>query len=199
MKKNPALYADRKCPNCRKVFRKEPGSLGPKIYCCDECHKEYRKKRESAQRREAYKKGAMKKTCPNCGKKFVDDFRGGQTRRFCCDECTKMWYNHIRYKTQRPQRSISTRNRSIWCRQLAMAAKESTARSNRRILLVCGNTAGRGIDQLVSVIRHKLGADPCSGDLYVFCDETHTSLRYLEWDGAGFCLGYRKAQAGTYP
>ena len=52
---------------------------------------------------------------------------------------------------------------------------------------------------MLSVIEHELGADPFSGDLYVFCDERHSSLRYLEWDGSGFCLGYRKAQAGTYP
>jgi transposase len=87
----------------------------------------------------------------------------------------------------------------MWRRQLTKAAKEIDPPSKRRVLLVCGATKVHSVDQLCSVILHKLGADPRNGDLYVFCDESHTSLRYLEWDGTGFCLGYRKAQWGTYP
>jgi hypothetical protein len=197
LKKNPSHITERKCPNCGKLFRKEVGVRGPMVYCCIECGKAYSEKQRTAKRRAEREKRSKEKICPNCGKEFVDHFYGGTPRRFCSKACSRKW--HRPSSAKRPHRCVTANNPDIWRHHLARAATKSGPFPKRRVWLVCGATKGHGIDRLVSVIRHELGADPCNGDLYVFCDEARTSLRHLEWDGAGFCLGHRKAQAGTYP
>jgi len=56
-----------------------------------------------------------------------------------------------------------------------------------------------GLDGLPGIIRHTLNRNPFDGATYVFCDLSNTMLKYLEWDGAGFCIGKRRAQSGSYP
>ncbi len=56
-----------------------------------------------------------------------------------------------------------------------------------------------GLDGLLGIIQYTLNRNPFDGDVYVFCDSTHTMLKYLEWDGAGFEISKRRAQSGSYP
>ena len=60
----------------------------------------------------------------------------------------------------------------------------------------CGHT---GLDGLLGIIRYQLNHSPYDGNLYVFRDLSGTMIKYLEWDGAGFCLSKRRAQSGSYP
>ena len=56
-----------------------------------------------------------------------------------------------------------------------------------------------GIDSLSAIIRYRLRVNPYDGSIYVFRDQSGTMLKYLHWDGQGFCQGKRRAQSGTYP
>ena len=56
-----------------------------------------------------------------------------------------------------------------------------------------------GIDSLSVIIRYRLRFNPYDGSIYVFWDKSGTMLKYLHWDGQGFCPGKRRAQSGTYP
>ena len=39
---------------------------------------------------------------------------------------------------------------------------------------------------LAEIIDSLLGCDPRNGNVYVFCNEARTHLRFIRWDGAGF-------------
>jgi transposase len=45
----------------------------------------------------------------------------------------------------------------------------------------------RGIDGLVRVCREALGADPFSGELYLFIKQSRKLCKVLLWDGTGLC------------
>lgn len=55
-----------------------------------------------------------------------------------------------------------------------------------------------GIDAMLGIIRYRLKQNPFDGGIYVFCDGK-SMMKYIEWDGMGFCIGKRRAQSGTYP
>jgi transposase len=40
--------------------------------------------------------------------------------------------------------------------------------------------------------------NPLSGHLFVFRNRTGNRLKILYWEGAGFCLVYRRLEKGTY-
>jgi hypothetical protein len=88
-----------------------------------------------------------------------------------------------------------------WRQQLATLAaeQEDTGKPRRRIILVLERTHSYGLYRLCELIKHQLGADPYSGDLYVFCNAARSMLRFFEWDGAEFCVGYRRTHRGTFP
>lgn len=50
-----------------------------------------------------------------------------------------------------------------------------------------------GLDELLGIIRYQLNHSPYDVNVYVFRDLSGTMIKYLEWDGAGFCLGRRRA------
>jgi transposase len=66
-------------------------------------------------------------------------------------------------------------------------------------LLVCGSVSLVSTDALVNFIRYQLQNDPFDGNIYVFCNNACTHLKWLEWDGSGFCVGSRQAEWGKYP
>ena len=186
-----------RCKHCGKIYLRSADQDCYVKYCSFECRlaAENIKKQAKIENKALY-------ICQNCGREFhCRPASAGREPKFCSKECywNRRWYEST--PTGRPKRMVTAHNPALWQRQLARAANIGSAPAcKRRIILVCGSTEGRyGLARLISIIEHKLNADPCSGDLYVFCDAAHTSLRYLEWDGAGFCLGHRKAQTGTYP
>ena len=85
--------------------------------------------------------------------------------------------------------------------QLHEASKKSPPpRRGKRVWLVCGETSMyTGLDGLLGIIRYQLNRSPYDGNLYVFRDLSGSMIKYLEWDGAGFCLSKRRAQSGSYP
>ncbi|WP_300758863.1 IS66 family insertion sequence element accessory protein TnpB [uncultured Oscillibacter sp.] len=54
-----------------------------------------------------------------------------------------------------------------------------------------------GLDGLLGIIRYQLNHSPYDGNLYVFRDLSGTMIKYLEWDGAGFCLSKRRGRKSS--
>ena len=59
-----------------------------------------------------------------------------------------------------------------------------------------------GIYSLSGLVRNELGADPLSGDVFVFIGKRSNQLRLLQWDGDGdgdgFSLYIKKLERGTF-
>ena len=61
--------------------------------------------------------------------------------------------------------------------------------SATRVFVVTGATDMRkGFDGLYGIVANRLGMDPTSGHLFVFCNATRTRIKVLTWDGSGLWL-----------
>jgi transposase len=56
----------------------------------------------------------------------------------------------------------------------------------------------RGFDGLAGIVRNHLGADPLSGDVFVFVNRSHTQIRLLFFDGDGFVMIAKRLERGTF-
>ena len=56
----------------------------------------------------------------------------------------------------------------------------------------------KGIDGLAGIVSAQLGADPQSGDLFVFKNRRGDRLKILAWMGDGFALYLRRLEKGTF-
>lgn len=175
---------ERTCVCCGKEFHADSWHGGD--YCSRECYL-----RTMAQTREIV-------TCGWCGEEFTA--LKSQNRQYCSTHC----YTAARHQPERTKafRRISYHNPDEWRVLLKTAMKDfgEPAKRGRRVFLVCGETnMNLGIDGLTNIIRYRLNMNPYDGSLYVFCDFSGTNLKYIEWDGAGFCIAKRRAQSGSYP
>ncbi len=55
-----------------------------------------------------------------------------------------------------------------------------------------------GIYSLSGLVRNELGADPLSGDIFVFIGKRGNQVRLLQWDRDGFALYIKKLEEGTF-
>ena len=55
-----------------------------------------------------------------------------------------------------------------------------------------------GIYSLSGLVRNELGADPLSGDVFVFIGKRSNQIRFLQWDRDGFALYIKKLEQGTF-
>lgn len=51
---------------------------------------------------------------------------------------------------------------------------------------------------LYALTRSQLGADPLSGDLYVFINRRGTQMKVLYWDRTGFCIWGKRLESGCF-
>ena len=56
----------------------------------------------------------------------------------------------------------------------------------------------KSFDGLYALTRQRLGADPLSGDLYVFINLRATQIKVLYWDRTGFCLWAKRLEQGRF-
>jgi len=56
----------------------------------------------------------------------------------------------------------------------------------------------KSFDGLYALTRQRLGADPLSGDLYVFINRRATQMKVLYWDRTGFCLWAKRLEQGRF-
>lgn len=55
------------------------------------------------------------------------------------------------------------------------------------------------IHGLAQIVERSMDQKPFSGDLFLFCGRTMTTLRALYWDRNGFCLWTKRLEQGRFP
>jgi len=55
-----------------------------------------------------------------------------------------------------------------------------------------------GADGLSHFVQHMLGASPCDGSAYLFCNKRRSRLKLLCWDGTGVWLAQRRLHRGIF-
>ena len=56
----------------------------------------------------------------------------------------------------------------------------------------------KSFDGLSGIVRSELGADPVSGDIFIFVNRRRDRVKLLAWDRTGFVLLYKHLQQGTF-
>lgn len=54
------------------------------------------------------------------------------------------------------------------------------------------------IDGLAAKIQETFQLEPCSSNIYLFCNRTKDRVKILHWDHNGFWLYYRRLENGTF-
>ncbi len=68
-----------------------------------------------------------------------------------------------------------------------------------RVFLAAGATDMRkSFNSLSGLVRAQLGANPLSGDLFVFCSRNHTRLKILYFDSSGLWVFAKRLERGTF-
>lgn len=74
----------------------------------------------------------------------------------------------------------------------------SLSSSLRVIAYAAPTDMRKGFDTLSALIRHHLGRDPLSGDLYLFVSRNRILAKVLAWDGTGACLYTKRLEQGRF-
>lgn len=70
---------------------------------------------------------------------------------------------------------------------------------NVKVYLVLGHTDMRkAVNGLSLMVSERIGLDPLSGHLFVFCNRGKDILKVLYWDHNGFCLWYKRLEKGRF-
>ena len=56
----------------------------------------------------------------------------------------------------------------------------------------------KGYNGLFGLVKHGLGRDPMSGDLFLFVNKRRDGCKVLAWDGTGLCIFQKKLERGRF-
>lgn len=56
----------------------------------------------------------------------------------------------------------------------------------------------KGIECLYELIRSDMGANPLSGDVFLFFSKKRDMVKILRWDSDGFILYHKRLEAGSF-
>jgi transposase len=56
----------------------------------------------------------------------------------------------------------------------------------------------KSFDTLAAVVSGVVGQNPLSGHLFVFLNRYRNRIKILFWDRSGYCLYYKRLEAGTF-
>jgi len=54
------------------------------------------------------------------------------------------------------------------------------------------------IDRLMGLAQETFNQNPLSGHLFIFFNRTRDRIKILYWDGDGFCVWYKRLEAGLF-
>lgn len=67
------------------------------------------------------------------------------------------------------------------------------------IYLANGATDMRlSMDGLAGIVQESFHLDPCSSDIFLFCNRARDKVKILHWDHNGFWLYYRRLENGRF-
>lgn len=73
------------------------------------------------------------------------------------------------------------------------------APSAQRYFLYAGKTDMRkGFDSLCGIVRDEFKMNPLCGDVFVFLSRTRTRIKFLQWQGDGFAIYFKRLEKGTF-
>jgi transposase len=71
--------------------------------------------------------------------------------------------------------------------------------SAQRYFLYAGKTDMRkGFDSLCGIVRSEFKMNPLSGDVFIFLSRTRTRIKFLQWQGDGFAIYFKRLEKGTF-
>ena len=71
--------------------------------------------------------------------------------------------------------------------------------SAQRYFIYAGKTDMRkGFDSLCGIVRDEFKMNPLSGDVFVFLSRTRNRIKFLQWQGDGFALYFKRLEKGTF-
>jgi transposase len=53
-------------------------------------------------------------------------------------------------------------------------------------------------DGLSGLVQNNLGGNPCSGEVFIFINNSRDKIKLLHWQGSGFVLYYKRLEKGTF-
>lgn len=56
----------------------------------------------------------------------------------------------------------------------------------------------KSFNGLSGIVRSELGADPVSGDVFIFVNRRRDKLKLLVWDRTGFIIFYKSLEQGSF-
>jgi len=72
--------------------------------------------------------------------------------------------------------------------------------SKARIFLRPGSTDMRkAVNGLTAIVQGRMGQDPFSGNVYLFCNRERRLLKAVYWDKTGFWLSQKRLEKDKYP
>jgi transposase len=56
----------------------------------------------------------------------------------------------------------------------------------------------KGFDSLCGIVRDEFKMNPLCGDVFVFLSRTRTRIKFLQWQGDGFAIYFKRLEKGTF-
>src|SRR5215469_13977073 len=56
----------------------------------------------------------------------------------------------------------------------------------------------KGFDALCGVVRSEMGRDPLSGEVFIFMNQSRTTIKLLHWERGGLVLYHKRLESGRF-
>lgn len=74
----------------------------------------------------------------------------------------------------------------------------SLTATNNYFLCVGNVDMRKGFDTLSGIVRSTMGLDPLSGDVFIFINKTHNSIKLLHWERGGMVIYHKRLEKGRF-